>query len=396
MTLERPVWLYHLLYVLLPFGLLYYLILAPYVLTNFSPTSNSPDNTPLVIALQVLIIAPGHLLVGALIMRRVPGNICGPLLMLWGCGIIGGTAFQTNNAYVEAVSQIYNQAVLFPALFLLLLYFPTGKPYARRVNRWAMAITILLLIYAPLNLLSSPLRDNGQSNPLYLPSLAFLNSFLPGVFGIILGPSLLFSIFLLFRRYRASKAIERQQMKWMAWVALSILLVFVGWISIIGIPELWLSIVGDFVRVVSATWFFASIGLAFGASILQYRLYDIDVIIRRTLIYSILTAALAAIYFGGVVLAQSVLRPLTASSDLAIVLSTLGIAALFNPLRHRIQNTIDRRFFRRKYDAEKTLEAFSAATRDEVDLDKLQAALLGVVQETMQPTKISLWIKESK
>jgi hypothetical protein len=132
--------------------------------------------------------------------------------------------------------------------------------------------------------------------------------------------------------------------------------------------------------------------IAIGIAILRYRLYEIATLINRTLVYGTLTAALVALYFGGIVVLQRIFVLLTGQqSTLAVVASTLLIAALFNPLRRRIQSFIDRRFYRRKYDARKTLEAFSAKLRDETDLEALNAELIGVVRETMQPTHISLW-----
>ena len=131
-----------------------------------------------------------------------------------------------------------------------------------------------------------------------------------------------------------------------------------------------------------------------GIAILRYRLYDIDIIINRTLVYGTLTMSLALVYFGGVLSLQGLLRALTGQgSQLAIVASTLAIAALFNPLRRRIQNFIDHLFYRRTYDAAKTLEVFSAKLRDETDLDSLNTELLSVLRETMQPEHVTLWLR---
>jgi len=140
---------------------------------------------------------------------------------------------------------------------------------------------------------------------------------------------------------------------------------------------------------------FLLIPLSIGFSILRYRLYDIDVLINRTLVYGTLTVLLALVYVGLIFALQYLLRRIISqNNDIAIVISTLAIAALFQPLRHRLQAIIDRRFYRRKYDATKIMEAFSATLRNEVDLEQLREQLLAVVEETMQPAHVSLWLRE--
>ena len=142
---------------------------------------------------------------------------------------------------------------------------------------------------------------------------------------------------------------------------------------------------------------FALIPITIGISMLRYHLWDVDVVIRRTLIYGALTGTLLAAYLIGVLVLQYLFRVLTRQdSSLAIVISTLAIAALFVPLRRRIQNDIDRRFYRRKYDAQKTLEAFALIARDETDLERLTGELARVVQETLQPEGVSVWLRDSK
>ena len=156
-------------------------------------------------------------------------------------------------------------------------------------------------------------------------------------------------------------------------------------------PPFWLELL-FYVMLLS----FAGVPVAVGFAVLRYRLYDIDLLINRTLVYGALTATLALVYFGGVATIQAIFRALTGQEQqprLAVVVSTLVIAALFNPLRRRIQSFIDRRFYRRKYDVTKTLETFSAKLREETDLDALSDDLVGVVRETMQPAHVSLWLR---
>jgi hypothetical protein len=194
----------------------------------------------------------------------------------------------------------------------------------------------------------------------------------------------------LFVRFRRTRGHERQQIKWFASAAaLTLVCISVfGQSTLRGLPGVIVAL--SFLLVIP------SIPIATGIAILRYRLYDIDLIINRTLVYGSLSASLALVYFGGVATTQAIFRALTGQEQqpqLAVVVSTLAIAALFMPLRRRIQSFIDSRFYRRKYDARKTLEAFSAKLKDETDLDALSGDLVGVVRETMQPAHVSLWLR---
>ena len=205
--------------------------------------------------------------------------------------------------------------------------------------------------------------------------------------------------FHIYRYRRESTPLERQQTKWMLFGVVTYILSVVLWVLIFGgaldipagKPRLLAMMIG---------WFainnIAGLGLPFAITIasMRYRLWDIDLVIRKTLQYALLTGLLALVYFGSVILLQSLVEGLSGvQSPLVIVLSTLAIAALFTPLRSRVQDFIDRRFFRRKYNAEHALTQFAATARDEVDMSKLTAALMGLVEETMQPEKVSLWLK---
>jgi hypothetical protein len=192
-------------------------------------------------------------------------------------------------------------------------------------------------------------------------------------------------------RLRRSKGVERQQIKWFAYaVAVLATSAILAYVVAESLGVVWLGWVSGVLVIVSVVGFPVAVGIA----ILRYRLYNIDVLINRTLVYGTLTAVLVVVYLVSVVLFQELFRTLTGQeSQLGIVASTLAIAALFNPLRHRIQGFIDRSFYRRKYDARKTLEAFSSKLRDETDLDALSDDLVGVIRETMQPTHVSVWLR---
>jgi hypothetical protein len=195
----------------------------------------------------------------------------------------------------------------------------------------------------------------------------------------------------LLARLRGSKGVERQQVKWFTY-AVAVLATSATLAYVVSEPMgvVWLEWVSSVLVVVGIV----GLPVAVGMAIMRYHLYNIDFIINRTLVYGSLTAVLAVLYFGSIVVLQLLFRALTGEgSQLVVVASTLAIAALFNPLRNRIQGFIDRRFYRRKYDAAKTLAAFSVKLRDETHLDALRDDLVGVVRETMQPAHVSLWLR---
>jgi hypothetical protein len=259
-----------------------------------------------------------------------------------------------------------------------------------------MVLASLGITFAP-----GPLEGHpGVRNPFGLEAAPWL-----ATAGIVILPLLplcmIASALSLLMRYRRSGGEEREQIKWIAFAAsVVVLLYLITMVSSLMFPlgiwfaagtPLWLGILQQ-----AAIVSFAAVPIAVGFAVLKYRLYDIDVVINRTLVYGPLTATLVALYFLGIVALQRVFVALSGQkSTLAVVASTLLIAALFNPLRRRIQSFIDRRFYRSKYDAVKTLEAFSAKLRDETDLDALSDDLVGVVRETMQPSRVSLWLRET-
>jgi RsiW-degrading membrane proteinase PrsW (M82 family) len=222
----------------------------------------------------------------------------------------------------------------------------------------------------------------GDESPSHVFNVVLLFAAVPMLYVAGLG-----AVVSLFVRFRRAREDERQQIKWfVSAAALTLVWITVFGQSTRGLPEAIVAL--SFLLVIP------SIPLATGIAILRYRLYDIDRIINRTLVYGSLTVTLVALYFGGIVVLQRIFVTLTGQqSTLAVVASTLLIAALFTPLRRRIQGFIDRRFYRSKYDARKTLEAFSAQLREETDLNALSEDLVGVVRETMQPAHVSLWLR---
>jgi hypothetical protein len=274
------------------------------------------------------------------------------------------------------------------ALIYLPLLFPDGRLPSRRWLPVAVLSGIGTLGVVVLGALADALPLNEApgyeiDNPIGIEGLGFVED-LP-VFVVLTG--LLFvgtvgAAASVVVRFRRSRGVERQQMKWFLYAAALLLLVPVG------------DLLPDIVSNLVFSLPLMALPTAVGIGVLRYRLYGIDLVINRTLVYGPLTAILVLVYLGGVVSLQYAFRALTGQgSQIAIVASTLAIAALFNPLRRQVQAFVDRRFYRRKYDAAKTLESFSSKLRHETDLDRLGVELVSVVRETVQPAHASLWLR---
>jgi hypothetical protein len=339
--------------------------------------------------------------VGALVASRQPRNAVGWLFvgvgLATGLGSLAGTYARHwvdgggGSQALGEFAAVYGTLswmpfILVPMTFVLLL-FPDGRLLSRRWRwvAWCAGVGIagaaLLTAVTPGPLEDYPTLDNpyGIDTPLIDPlSLLAVVLLLIGVIGSAA------SIIVRFRRARGEL---RQQIKWLA---------LAGAVTAVVVPiaasDLWDSTAATNVACMLAV---LCLPLAAGIAILRYRLYDIDVVINRALVYGALTAALAGVYLACVLLLQLALSPWTADSGLAVAASTLAVAAMFRPARARVQGIVDRRFYRRRYDAALTLEAFSGRLREELDLDALDANLRGVVADAMQPAHVSLWLKPS-
>ena len=340
--------------------------------------------------------------VGALVASRLPRNPIGWIFCFMGLGLGNLASAYSDYALarpgslqageIAAWAYYWLGLSFFPLFAFVLLLFPTGRLPSRRWRPFAWlaggvsVVIILLVMFIP-----GPLPDlPSVQNPFGIRALeGFRGSLDDPYVAFFVVPILLVSIASLVLRFRRARGEERQQLKWLATAA-----------ALMGAPlalsplVFWLSprleeMLG---LLIFLAW--AAFPISVGIAILKYRLYDIDRVINRTLVYGALTVLLVAVYVVTVVFLQWALRSLTGGeSQLAVVASTLAVTALFNPLRRRIQGFIDRRFYRKKYDAAKTLESFSAKLRDETDLDHLNAELLAVVRETIQPGHASLWLR---
>jgi hypothetical protein len=363
---------------------------------------------PQIAITEVLLLAYGT--VGALIASRRPENAIGRIFCAIGLALaVASTAsgYADYGLYGKGgtlpapelaawLSVWLHLLVLFTTPCLLFLLFPDGRsPSARwRPVVWLVAVTgvgvFVTQAFSPGELdeytypgLANPLGVGGGAGDVLTAIEDFGNGLLP--------IAVFLSICALIARFWRSSGRERLQLKWVVYTAA---LTATSFLASFVFPHAVPRVVDDAVFLLGVAAF-AAIPVAAGIAILRHRLYDIDVIINRTLVYGALTATLVLVYVASIASLQQLFRALTGQeSQLAVVASTLAIAALFGPLRRRVQSFIDRRFYRKKYDAAKVLEAFGGRLRDETDLDALSGELVGVVRETVRPSHASLWLRE--
>ena len=340
--------------------------------------------------------------VGAVVASRLPHNPIGWVLLTMGVGL-GVSSTGTSYGSLGVLSSHgplpldewavwFGQWTFVPLVFggvaALLYLFPDGRFLSRRWRLLGILSAVVVVAATVADaFVPGPLEDVSTiDNPAGAPGR--LGDFITTAQGNI--DPLALPVFAcaaasLIVRFRRSTGIERQQLKW-----ISSSLVFVG--ASLGITASGAPLFGNASFFV-ALFALAAMPVATGVAMLRYRLYDIDVVINRTLVYAVLTATLGIVYLGSVLLLQLALNPFTEGSSLAIAVSTLAVAALFRPARARIQDAVDRRFFRHKYDAGQTLDRFATHMRDQVDLADIGSDLLAVVGDTVQPSHVSLWLR---
>jgi hypothetical protein len=348
--------------------------------------------------------ALSYLIVGGLIASRHPENSIGWFLlaglftlsaqefMRWYANM--GLEMQPGSLPAVEVFAALTNGMEYIGYTLLLIFpfllFPTGRLLSQRWLpvlwlAWFAVIIQFLEVFRPGPLDYFPEWDN----PLGIEQLAGYYEISGALIDILIAALFFICSVLLILRYRRAAVIERQQIKWFAFAA--------SIVSVGLIISLILTPLPPMVETVLGLSIYSSLLLAYAIAILRYNLWDIDLIIRRTLQYTLLTGLLALVYFGTILVLQNLVVRLTGQgSPVVIVISTLTIASLFNPLRTRVQEFIDRRFYRQKYDAGRALAQFALIARDEVDLDNLTISLLDVVQETLQPEATSLWLISSQ
>ena len=337
---------------------------------------------------------------GTLVIARQPSNRIGWVMLMFG-PILELQSFTSDYPIMAVLSphhvlplrtwsnwmSAWSFDPLIYALFLLLMLFPTGRLISPRLRPVIWIGTGATFALTLLDMFQRGLMRNGSinawANPaglVTLPEAVYRVMVIAGVLAVFA------AALCVLRRLWVARGVERQQLKWFSYAIVALLIIFVGDVitnRFSGIQGLLLMIT------------VIAVPVSMAIAILRYRLYDIDLLINRTLVYGSLTVVLAGLYVGQIIAFQALFRAITGQqSDIAVAISTLVIAAAFNPLRHRVQDLIARTFYRRKYNAAQVLAAFGATCRDETDLGRLHRRLVSVVQETLQPEHVSLWLRD--
>jgi hypothetical protein len=283
-------------------------------------------------------------------------------------------------------------------LFVAVTLFPTGRPPSRRwhlpVALVVVANALMLVASVVTQELQVPQPLGGQAAPLTVVNPYAIDGALAALLGYVNSSPLTYVVYLIpvaavLVRFRTAAGNERQQLKWFAYTS-SFAMVFL--VAAVIVPLFsYLAGLGPLVTLIAIELIPISVAIA----ILRYRLYDIDFLIERTLVYGFTTGAIGLTFFSGIVVLQALLRPFTSGSEVAVAISTLVNFALFQPLRSRVQDAVDRRFYRSRYDAARTVDAFSMRLRDEVDLDAVRDELLDAVGITLSPIHASVWLRET-
>jgi hypothetical protein len=375
-------------------GLLLFVLTGYVALTSPHQPEATDVGYPLWVRIAgAFIVGPTSIILGWFVARRVKDNFIGPILIHWGCATNAELGVAYLPAFWGALSLYYLMIVISPGLILLLASFPTGRGVTPGWDRLIKGAALALMGLGVLANISNPTAYGLTSpSPLAIPSLIPIFPMVFTTYGYLSPPALLVAAGLIIYRYRITHEAERKQMRWLSVLGVYILLMsivtstldFAAW-----------SELEKFVFSVLGLVAFALPSVVISNAILRHHLWDIDVLIRRTLVYSLLTGLLALTYFGLVVILQGAVTALGGTrSEWVTVASTLAVAALVAPLRSRVQAFIDRRFFRRKYNAAQTLAGFAAAARDETDLGALTTRLVRTVQETFEPESASVWLRD--
>jgi hypothetical protein len=381
------------------------------VLSSDAEQSGSWSGGGLWVAGALVVTIVTYPAAGWLIAARRPESPIGWLLLAigacWGAGATSTYSDYTIKLHHHlpggALVAVVGSAFWMPAIGMtgtfLLLLFPDGylpgprwRPVAR-ASAVAMVAGLFYLMFRP-----GPLTDAGYPgvrNPVGIDALGSVLG-VGWVAILALVVAMVVSAASLVVRYRRARGPERQQVKWLAAAAAGVAVVYAVVVPLGAVvdpssqdPPVWLSAAQS-----ASLLSFGLIPVAIVFAVLRYRLYEIDVIIRRTLVYAVLVAILAALYLGGVTVVGGLLRTITGGSGaIGVTVSTLAVAGAFQPLRARIQRAVDRRFYRGRYDAARTLEAFSGRLREQVEIDAVSGEVLDVVRQALQPVHATIWLK---